>query len=68
MASAPISAPTLTTENNRVKVVPVPCRSRTVNSGNTVWKLYDSVPTTAIIVSGTKSSGVRRAYCNPART
>ena len=56
-----MSAPTLTTENRIVNVVPVPCRSRVVNSGNTVWKLYDSVPTTAIITSGVHSTGVRRA-------
>ena len=29
----------LTTENRIVNVVPLPCRSRVVNSGNTVWKL-----------------------------
>ena len=58
--SAPTSAPTLTTENRIVNVVPVPCRSRVVNNGKTVWKLYESVPTTAIIVSGTQSSGTLR--------
>ena len=58
---APTSAPTLTTENSHVYVLAVPPKSRLVNSGNTVWKLYDSVPTIAIIVSGTQSSGTLAA-------
>ena len=66
--SAPTSAPTLTAENSSVNVVPVPCRSRVLNSGNTVWKLYDSVPTTAIIASGTHSSGTCRTYRSPSRS
>ena len=34
----------------------------------TVWKLYESVPITAIITSGTHSSGIVRTYRNPSRT
>jgi len=67
-ARAPNSAPTLTTANSNVYVAVVPWRSRDVNSGKTVWKLYDSVPTTAIITSGTHSSGMLRAYRRPSRT
>jgi hypothetical protein len=56
----PAREPTLTTENSTVNVAPLPCRSRVTNSGNTVWKLYDRVPTTAIITRGTNSSGTLR--------
>ena len=33
---------------------------RVTSSGRTTWKLKDSVPTTAIIASGTASTGVSR--------
>ena len=41
-----------------MKVASLPPRSRVAKSGKTVWKLYESVPTTAIITSGTHSSGI----------
>ncbi len=39
VASAPTSAPTLTTESSSVNVVSLPPRLRVTNSGKTVWKL-----------------------------
>jgi hypothetical protein len=66
-ASAPTNDPALMTEKSSVNVVRVPWRSRSVNTGKIVWKLYESVPTTAIITSGANSSGVRRTYASPSR-
>jgi hypothetical protein len=48
-------------EKSSVKVAPEPSRSRVEKSGNTVWKLYDSVPTRAIMARGTHNSGTLRA-------
>ena len=58
---APSSDPTLTTDIRSVKVRSLPSRSRTANSGSTVWKLKASVPMTAIMMSGTHSSAMRQA-------
>ena len=51
----------LTREKSVVNVSVVPCRSRVTKSGKTIWKLYDRVPITAIMASGTHSSGTLRA-------
>ena len=59
--SAPRSEPTLTTDISSEKVRSCPSRSRTANRGSTVWKLKASVPMTAIMMSGTRSSSTRQA-------
>jgi hypothetical protein len=61
VASAPVSEPRLTTDISQVKVTVLPCRSRVVKRGSTVWKLKASVPMMAVMSSGTHSSGTLRA-------
>ena len=67
-SSAPTSEPTLTTDISSVNVRSLPARSRVVKSGRTTWKLKASIPMTAIMMSGTHSSGMLRAYRMPSRT
>ena len=40
-------------------VAAVPCQVRLASSGSRIWKLYERVPTTAIMASGITSAGVR---------
>ncbi len=66
--SAPMSEPTLTTENSTVNIASLLSNVRFTSNGMTTWKLKASVPTIAIITSGTHSSGTRFTYASPART
>ena len=59
--SAPRSEPTLVADIRSVKVTSLPSRSRVAKSGRTVEKLKARVPITAIITSGSHSSGTLRA-------
>ena len=58
VASAPSNEPKLRIENNSVKLASLPPNVRVTNSGNTTWKLNDSVPTIVTITSGIQRSGV----------
>ena len=49
------------TANSTVNITSVEPRLWVTNSGMTTWKLNASVPTIAIITSGTHSSGTERA-------
>jgi hypothetical protein len=57
-ASAPDTAPTAIAEVSNAYVAALPWNANRAISGRITWKLKDSVPTSAIAASGTRSSGV----------
>src|SRR3954469_10149264 len=57
-ASAPATEPTPIAAVSAAYAEALPCHVNFASRGSSTWKLNDSVPTTAIMPSGTRSAGV----------